>query len=260
MLFYLLNIDWISLTTAIAALLTAMATLGMAKQVKKQRETTYKSHISFDRAVFTVQASRKDEISFPKKWNEGHVSGFWIEDSENIEPNNYNLKLANIGLGTAKNIKINISFDLDGFIEQIKHYENIYSIDLRINIVTGEHYIFLNPGGKIPSFASMFSKKVGTGSHYNFIGVLPFNVNKEYTLVRLPLAFLELSNIYMFYWNMLPTEEKNKLSKPTIPILTVYISYEDISNKVNNQRFSISTEFFNIGSNYSGEFIFSEIN
>ena len=49
--------------------------------------------------------------------------------------------------------------------------------------------------------------------------------------------------------------------EPSIPMLTVYISYENIANDKLTQRFTILTDLWSWGGgSYSGQFILSEIN
>ena len=251
-----INIDWPSLITAVAAFATAIATFLTVQQIKKQREVAYKPYLSFDKAYFSVQPSRNENIFYPTKWNENFTSEFYVDDPTKLNSNTYNLKLCNIGFATAKNVQIKISYDKNGFIEMIKKLENKFSQELRINIEEGNTFITFTPGQKIPWKGIGFSKNIGSDSH--FVSVLPVNITKDFSLVSLPFAFLELSNIYMFYLGMLLGKEK---VEPSIPMLTVYISYENIANDKLTQRFTILTDLWSWGGgSYSGQFILSEIN
>lgn len=253
------NIDWTAILTgvaAVAALLTAIATFRMVREMKTQREAAYRPYLSFEKAYFSVQAVDFGTFSYPKKWNETIVSDFYVEDPAKFETIKYNLKLFNIGFAAARNVEVKVSFDQVALIKQIKDLETKIPSTSKVKIEETNVLLAISPSAIFEKGAFAFGKDIGKNT--DFTAILPISINKEFYPVDIPLAFIELVNVYMYYAGLLlGTKEK---MEPSIPILNIHIEYKNIFNVQKTQRFTIASEIYSFGGgSFTGKFQIHEI-
>ena len=259
MIFCIPHIDLFSALTSIGTLATAIVTGLMVWEIKKQRTNSYKPHLYIDKANFFVQGSQNENYFMASIWHDNAKSSAEPADfrPESTTYNSFYLKCYNIGFGTAKNVSINISYDIDEFIRQIKKLEKEISKEFIFDISNKENLLFITPlNNRLPYKGSGIGKKFGVDQ--SPIYILPANINQDFTAISLPLTFLELLNIYIFYRaNMNPLQSKSE----DIPLIRIEIKYMDISNKHATSIFNVATKIGLLGTlTYDGQLISTEGN
>ena len=169
--------------------------------------------------------------------------------------NRFFIKCHNIGFGTAKDVSVNFSYNIDEFINQINKIENCVSEDLMVDVVNNDKFITILPkSNKLPY--NGFGVSSDMGLIFNPGHILPVSINQTFVSIELPMVFLELISVYNFYKsNIRPL----MINDNGIPVLRMNINYTDLFNKKVLKSFKLRTKINLLGTIvYYGEFIASE--
>lgn len=242
----------ISLISAIATVSAAIIYYYTLKELKRQRENTYKPNLFIDKTYFFVQGVKKNEFIMPIKWTNTHFNRMEILEHDEKKHTflNFSLKCFNIGFGTATNVNVCFSYDIKKLVKNIKSLEEEVPNEQRIGIeIKGNFLSFDYKSKKLPYTSKIISINGNLNQYTSFI--LPVNINNNFSNIKLPIHFLELLNIYVLYFSY----NMKKEIEVSIPPMKTKIKYHDISGKEILKEFTIITELNTMGiAGYSGEF------
>lgn len=242
----------------IIASISALATIAAAfiyywtlNELKKQRENTVRPHLFIDKTHFNVQGFRKGKYLMPLKWTTEKNNSVILEYSNNTEIAEFHLKCYNIGFGTATNVSIEFSYEIDDFISIIKELEKEIPKEDRIKIEKNKVFVsFSNENKEMPN--RTFGLSIENNLKHYITYILPINIKNEPVDVRLPSHYLELLNTFVYY-SM--TNVKNENLDFTMPAITTKIEYTDINMKTTNEAFTIVARLSTMSlAGYSGTF------
>jgi hypothetical protein len=107
----------ISLTASIAACFAAVATFLTVWQMAQQRRASYKPELVIARSTFT-SGSNAREVGLASyiDWRGDNAQQVENGDQRQLRGPHYSVRLANIGLGAAKNVSATWSFPFETFL------------------------------------------------------------------------------------------------------------------------------------------------
>ncbi|HBG70302.1 MAG: hypothetical protein A2W93_11900 [Bacteroidetes bacterium GWF2_43_63] len=252
------------------ASLSALATIAAAiiyywtlREIKRQRQNTYRPHLFIDSISYNVIGVEKEKIIMPLHWTNKPEDHNTIRKFGNdINTHDFNLHCYNIGFGTAKKVDIKFKYDMDGFIEKINKLGKNVDPKLLIEIKNNSEFVsFLNQNEALPFIQCGISTKYSMHDYLSY--VLPVNISNTYIPIKMPALYLELLNISIHYLSNL--KDKSECFEGDdfacfFPIIKATIIYEDIYNKPESKNIEIVTELYASGSiGYCGRFKINEI-
>jgi len=108
-------VEWVQAVGTGAGFLTALAALFTVRQLRDQRRTQFKPDLVVDDTLFRVYASgNAPESTLPQVVVAGRMP-----DLNLLSRGSLFLRLRNVGIGTAKDTGITLTFDAQAFAEQI---------------------------------------------------------------------------------------------------------------------------------------------
>lgn len=220
-------------------------------ELRKQRQNTYKPQLFLDSTYFSVQGIKKNDFLMPVKWDQELNKKFTIQNFDNnIGIAKYSLECYNVGFGTATNIQIQFDFDYKNFIKEIKNLQTNIEENLKIEIKNNSDFLSFDTNNKeLPFVNKSISIKNCSEDYLSY--VLPVSVNKDAALIKLPSYFLELLNLYVFYFSKVKDSNKEM----NIPEILVEMKFKDISETEYIQKIKIKTILTAFGiAGYSGQF------
>jgi len=241
----------ITVISALATVAAAIIYYWTLNELKRQRENTSRPHLFIDKTYFNVQSVRKGDYLLPIIWSSEFKNSVIIEFSNKVKIADFYLKCLNIGFGAATNIGIEFSYDIDEFLEKIKRLEKSMPEKDRIKIEKNNVLIFFSPSNeKMPQ--RKFGLTIDNNLKHYISYILPVNIKNESIDVKLPSHYLELLNVYVYYFM---TVDKKENSDFTVPSITVKIDFSDINRKKFEERFTILTALTAVSlAGYSGTF------
>lgn len=245
----------ITTISAAATLAAAFIYYYTLKELKKQRQNTYKPQLFIDTSFFTVQGVKKDDLIMPLSWNDKPIKSQSIVSFYESSISKYALKCYNVGFGTATNVTINFSFNINNLIKEIEALQDNLDNSLKVQIKKNENFISFQCDNKNLPFTN---KTINFNNNQNdYISYsLPISINKEAVSINLPNYFLELLNLYVFYF----FENKNFEKEIQIPELLIKLNYKDIAGDMYRQKLKLETKLGVISSaGYSGEFLINKL-
>lgn len=240
------------------AIISALATVAAAfiyywtlNELKRQRENTSRPHLFIDKTHFYVQGVKKENIILPIIWSPEFKNSVIIEFSNDFNIAEFQLKCFNIGFGAATNVEIEFSYDIDEFLYKIKQLEKEISENDRIKIDRNSAFISFSPANdKMPQ--RKFGLAIDNNLKHYISYILPVTITNDSVDLKLPSHYLELLNVYVYYFMKGDKREGMDLSTPSI---TTKIDYLDINSKKSEERFTIVTKFTAVSlAGYSGTF------
>jgi len=234
----IVNIDWISLLVAIAALITAIAALLTVREIRKQRESSYHPELHPSITDFHIYGVKAKDIYLPYDYYNHRID----DRKKSLFNEQILMKLYNVGLAAAKNVVYKWADNTDDWIKAINEVnkEGFFNITkdekgrlLVINIPKYEikHNHLLE---------NQFSKK-----YYGFI--LPSSADKAYSNLVIPKCYLDLYITYIciiadFYTKDKPKNPK-RIGEVDFPSLYLNITYEDLLGKAHAKSYKIDIDF-----------------
>lgn len=229
-------------------IISAIATAGYAyiayntlKEIKNQRETTYKPDVILEKFRFYVYSIVKNDLPYPCDWSEtDNGYDFEVTNAKRY----FYLKLHNIGLGAAKYITATYSFDIDATLKLIEAENNKLPDNLKFSITRNNNSFEFKPNSNTPPFGSSYFSNV---LHVNTLNhILPASITKEATYLIMSHLYLEFISltIYLMYATAKNVQstggEVGRMNFIDLPPLVLKLDYSDISNKAHSKTFEIT--------------------
>lgn len=237
--------------SAFATVVAAVIYYYTLSELKKQRQNTYKPQLFLDSAYFIVQGIKRNDIIMPLNWDQQKKKLLTIANFEykNVITK-YELKCYNVGFGTATNIETQFNFDLKKFVKEINKLQIDIDENLKVEIKNNGSFISFNTMNKdLPFTNKMISIKNSLNDYISY--ALPVSVNNDAVLIKFPSHFLELLNLYVFYFS----KSKDAKKEINIPEILVEMKFKDISETKYSQKIKINTELGTLGvAGYTGQF------
>jgi hypothetical protein len=267
---------WVQISTIIAGISTLIYTIVTFRtlfEIKSQRESMYYPEILIANQEFFFYFDRTVDEETPEFDNYDFVSEKYIE-KDNIEKKIFpEIKMYNIGLGAAKNIKLKLYYnpvDLISIIERTKNYlcdDYVYfdQIDSSNNTISFESYQDVEDGDFISDIP--FCENVNKEKVFNFC--LPYKDSLGSLSVTIPhiLKILISHSIRNYILERHPDfknkdkqnnniggESNDQLEliadtnlleklKPSLPDLYLDLEYKDINDKVYRREYVIKINY-----------------
>ena len=225
-----MTINWTEIHTIInwdltANLITGIATLAATilvfftlREMQRQRKSAYQPTITIPKqniVYFEWDNNKVDD-------NPANFSCTEDEKEPHISPN---IELFNIGMGPAKNIKLNWEFNVDFFETKLEELTNRKLVEM-----DGDKTTFL---GELVTYSFPTTQK-----DYTLDYILPSNIKPELTKIRLPGLYIFYFAIYS-YLTIKPVNNDDfnrKLVEVTPPLL-LSLSFENIVNEGHSHQF-----------------------
>lgn len=217
----------ISLCSSIAAFITSGITYLNVKEVKKQRIQSLRPDIIVNQAYFDMEGLE------PIKWM--RIDGKSDDKSSVDELGIMTLIGFNIGLGAAKKISLNWSYDVETFISLIhgNNNENAYQINY-----DEAKLMQLSIDSKI---ISSMSSKLEKEVVYDYL--MPASIDKQEIKIKVPSGYTDLCSILLDLYTSSKRQNDSLLDWP--PLLLT-ITYQDIGNKTYTKELRIKIVLYTI--------------
>jgi hypothetical protein len=231
--------QYIALTASIGGCLSAAATFWTVRQMKKQREDSYRPELLFSRTNFRA---------LPTKVGERHgLPTHWIIDSggENEAPESQRdifLPLRNLGLGAAKNVRIVWSFSYEQAIADINRAAE--------RTLTPAH--FSAEDGTISVKSAALGNRRSMWKHQqkaSFDFVLPASIEEIPIEVSLPSAYILICSALLFF----ALKDKQESRSMQVPTLTATVEYGDIGDRMHRASFALNLNIYLVAGKGEGE-------
>lgn len=230
--------DWITLLSSLAALITAAAALLTVLEMKRQRTTLYRPDLTVPSAPLFVYSGSYSPIG-----NTVHCSiqRHKLPDEPPLELPLLELDCYNIGLGAAKNVQIAWNLDLKAILEVLNrvaqpHGKSVAQHELSNSMLLLPHVIPY---------------------------VLPAQTLDVPARIRLPYEYIKAVTLYASYyvrphdqeWAEVPPEARPALhvypqsdESPThaLPPAILFVLYTDIGDNSHSRTYKVAPRFFRI--------------
>ncbi|MET4082846.1 hypothetical protein ABIB40_002810 [Pedobacter sp. UYP30] len=238
------QIDWLSLGTLVATLVTALATFWTVLEVKKQRETSYRPEIYLGNQQINFYGLKWKDTFLPFSYSTEEIKEFNDMSCENY----INIDLHNVGFGVAKAIEYEWSFDIQRVIESIDqvnhigffhvHYDKILEISA-------------------PQIEFKFSHMVTNQLRKNTVNyILSSSIEKIATKINVPSCYIDLYLIFLssalnYYSKKSETKKEVKthnIELENFPQLKLKLAYKDLHGKSHSKSFGLRFSFNHLSS------------
>lgn len=234
--------DIVGIFTVLASVATSICAYVAFKtlnEVKKQRESTYLPDIVIGEENLYVYFRDRNGVFEPAEYSYEN-KGYYFHDLKKCEANFYLIKLKfyNIGLATAKEVKLEFFFDKDDIQRSIDKSSNV-NRDLRVEFRKND-FEFFEGETRVKHGYYAIDEKI------NYLGYLmPITVSRKPFMCEAPnlassllLCMINPSELYELH-------EKNLMMCPVEPFyvldgLKVLITYKDINNKSHVKLYHVS--------------------
>lgn len=235
----------IALLASLGACFSAVATFWTVREIKKQREASYRPELALSR---TLVECTKDPLvagAIPNFWTiqSGAMSTSWAGEDGKIESQSraFSLPLRNIGLGTAKTVSVLWSFPFKNVTKQVNE---LAQKTLSSAYLTLENDVLSFDSEDLGNRISVWRNQKQETLDY----VLPAAVHHELVMLMLPDAYITIVSS-LIYFGFKYEDEKSH--SPEIPPLIANVEFSDIGDGRHSTKFSIQ---FNVVAT-NGEFI-----
>lgn len=218
--------QWIALLASVGACLSALATFLTVRQIAKQREATYRPELAISRVHFKANPNPVASGALPTMW--GACDTKAMDTPINLE--DLPLPLRNIGLGAARAVDLQWSFDLAGTARLANDLARRALIPAYFR-VENENLSIKSPD--LGNGTSMWRNQRQIRIDF----VLPSSVEKEPVPVRLPHAYVTLVAALVY----LTAKVKDGVHSVELPSLTAAFTYNDIGGGGHEQIFEVKT-------------------
>lgn len=218
-------------------LLTALATFLTVLEMYRQRRASYKPDIIIHNSkhdVYMYRDADDKETTF-RFFGTGNTDGYASKFAK--------LQIVNLGVGVAKNVEIEINFDIEKAIKLIqeKNESNGFTFNLGNSNNSKKEIIYIS--NKDLDFFHV-------GEPYRKTAI-PFIVTNDRTgsevYIEIPRAYLALLTIFLDTDRYLPNPKKHEyINKNNFPELEIKINYEDLGGGVYIKNFKAKFLVFTI--------------
>jgi len=247
----------ISAVTALGTVVAVFIYSETLKENKRQRLEKYIPYLFIDRASFFVQGIPYEDFAVPRIWTDEALKfeDFYTAMDDGTS-SRYYLKLYNLGFGIAKNVEVIYYYDIEDFVKRIIEIGLKVPEDMRVEItLTTNRISFSSKIKKLPFFNSSIPRDYKMENSFDYL--IPITISDKHYLLDLPLSFMELFNVYMFYVGYQLGREPVRINPP---IVTITATYENIANKECKQSFTLTVDLNRPfgGGTYGGQLIIAE--
>jgi len=213
--------QYIALFASIGACLSALATFLTIREMKKQRESSYKPELIISGVCFSAS---KHPVA------EGVLATFWKVDGANEDGPidlNFKLPIMNIGLGAAKDVYVEWSFPIEECVGVVNgaaggfEEGSLFVYDDGVLMCRSEEY------GRITSYWKNQDKAI-------FDYVLSADVKADPVMLMLPPAYITMAAAFV-------KVKCNKMGsmQPEFKPLGISFEYLDVSDRKCVSKFEI---------------------
>ncbi len=221
--------QFISIAGQAATWVTALLVLLTLREMAIQRRYAYKPDLVPVDGTIHAYLQTHGTVKLPTRWTEQQLSDEEMNETKDI---GYSVSFLNLGLGTAKRIKLRWEFDLTSLVKYIRNlciqHALPMTLDQKNEMISigfpGEQMLFTRTGLE-ESFGYLFP--AGSGSHSERIHV-------PHLLVMLISIEIYLHTI------ILKDEERLSFFPPT----ETQIDYYDLENTQHTKRFEVRMQFY----------------
>jgi|GEM_PF-3548570 len=221
---------WISGFAAIAALITAIATLLTINEMRKQRKSSLIPELTFPKNHFFIYWFNPNK-GVPLFWSKNEIEK--PEKDVHSAPSTksyFNVKIEcfNVGFGVAKEVEISWDFDIKNFINVLKELDdgNKFKFALSEDAYLRIHSSDLD-------YLSILNRENFEPSEIRYL--LPAQMVKEPTLLRIPSEYITLYSIYIYLLILTETQQKEN-----IPSLNVSLTFKDLESETYTNKFELT--------------------
>lgn len=206
-------IDQNTIQTAslIVNVLVSLILLWTLFEVRNQRKSMYMPDLLIKNHPFKIKKKRDLELSW---------------EFNNASSSDFLLSITNVGFGTAKNINLDWSYDIDKFVKLIQ----VLDTNKKFNLKKGEDFIEL----RINNLKSITNLKC-----------IPyfdsFLKNNNDMNIRLPYSYQQLFSIIIFLFTQTPHDSLNRYINQ-VPKLKLKIEYQDIGGRKITKKYVLDIE------------------
>jgi hypothetical protein len=222
--------------SALAAVIYTIITFKTLKEIKAQRETTYRPDIIIDEGLFYIYSYKTDKGEFPVEYTYDKKDPLYNCDT--FKMSSFSINLFNIGLAAAKEIQIEYSFHLDKIIDTILEQNKLLPTDKIIDIRKAERFVEFKPAKEAVGGASYHAIDNQLKREINHI--LPVNISNSPIKINLPSYLLEIHSILIYNFWLSDAKQKDF---PDLPIVNIKISYMDIGNNKHSKDYELSISY-----------------
>lgn len=224
----------ISAVGSVGAFIAGVVALFTLKELKKQRESSYKPALMLLRKSHKVVMKSLGPVKLGYHWGEA--------SSPNVIPQE-TIPLINLGYGAAKNITLDWKFEHEKLLEDANklahttHQEYFLKVDKQTLSAVSKGMILLNI--------------IANNEQQQVDFLLPNTTNKGVLSVEIPSLYTVLTSCYL----SLCVHAKLKPEDIKLPMLSLVIEFQDVASKKYNKefRFECDIKHFYKGSQKSGE-------
>jgi hypothetical protein len=204
--------QWISMVASLGTLLAALATVLVVLEMRKQRDTAYRPELTiFGFKVETDPSRRTGYLDSFCRWKGGSDQAWDFPELE------FRIRVVNIGMGVAKNVKYRWSFDFEGAVRMAnelgKKYGSRERWDITKNVI----------GHDTTCCQIMLDEELDC--------VLPSGSESEPMYLYFPFAYTFVVSGIMYESAHVHAKTTDYVELPEIPPLHLEMKYDDISGK-----------------------------
>lgn len=228
----------ISLIVGLGTLSASLIALLTLLEIKRQRKESNKPEPAIKSTLISVYGTEFKDYYFPFNFSQSNDSG--TESSNKIM--DFRLDLVNVGIRSAKNIKVLWDFDFKKAIDNIEslNQDGLFKINL-----SNTRLEILFPKADYKEF-NMIKNQLGEKQFDFLLNSTPESFNTIY--LRIPIAVLKLYVIKLCLLFGYYKSDKNihpkKVEVGEFPKLVLIINYEDIAGVPYKKTFDFEIDLF----------------
>jgi len=230
---------YIALASSLAAVITSGATFLVLKQMRLQREATYRPQISIGRCYFKGETPET-----PSRSNS--VLGWTHDMPTNPSASGegiFDFPIYNIGLGAARNVRITWDLTVESPCKTI--HELCSRSNTPISMTMENGWLAIN----IPDLGYIDSHNVLAQNHTSFPHIAPINVETHGVLTAFPPVLISLFGI------LLALGDPMVKGRDGFPLICVpmHIQFSDIDGSEHCTSYSVSINLTSVTRAHLGE-------
>ncbi|MDE0393505.1 MAG: hypothetical protein OYK82_01880 [Gammaproteobacteria bacterium] len=214
--------QYFALVPNAAALITAVAALATVVIMACQLRAAYRPELALSRAM--IRSTRVNGEILPRLWITSAEFG-----PDYVPSSMYGLcvEVRNIGLGTAKDVRMKWSYQIEEFVKEVNDIAGNERV-LRYNLESERLNVRLD---------DRLVQSVSRGAHRkeSIDYIMPASIEPTSTKVMVPLAYQSAASAMVFFCGT--TKEMQNV--PSLPPLKLEIRYKDIGQREHSVSFDV---------------------
>lgn len=239
----------IALCASVGACLSALATFMTVREIAKQRRDSCLPDIALtETSVFCrSNLDKMPEGEAPSPAGEVLVPFFWTSDDSDRQQKrelSFALPITNVGLGTAKDLKLSWSYPVGPIVDALNEWAQHLSDAIHLDYNPANEALSFKHGTEIQW--ALFWRNIKTA---DIDYVLPLSTHPQPSHVMIPAPFILLSGVY-FYLLVRDGSGKDRIpAELGIDKLQLDLTYKDIANRRIRSSYVVRLETFAITAN-----------